>query len=133
MEPRLNDLRRERGYGAGDGDHALVRRVQYAVGRDADVGVARRCSRAAASIQRAGAPPAAMLGMGAVLLDSTEMLVVGDLLVLVHGEGALMPRGGRGEQFYALLAPHCASFRPFIRLRMVIFEDESSKSTPAGS
>ena len=58
------------------------------------MGVARRCSRAAASIQRAGAPPAAMLGMGAVLLDSTEMLVVGDLLVLVHEEGTLMSQGG---------------------------------------
>ena len=47
-----------------------------------------------------------MLGMGAVvLLDSTEMLVVGDLLVLVHEEGTLMPQGGKENHFYALGRP----------------------------
>ena len=45
-----------------------------------------------------------VLGMGAVvLLDSTEMLVVGDLLVLVHEEGTLMPRGGEGNHFMLLV------------------------------
>ena len=44
-----------------------------------------------------------MLGMGAVvLLDSTEMLVV-DLLVLVHEEGALMPQGGEENHFMLLV------------------------------
>ena len=45
-----------------------------------------------------------MLGMGAVvLLDSTERLVVGDLLVLVHEEGALMPQGGEENHFMLLV------------------------------
>ena len=45
-----------------------------------------------------------VLGMGAVvLLDSTEMLVVGDLLVLVHEEGTLMPQGGEENHFMLLV------------------------------
>ena len=55
-----------------------------------------------------------MLGMGAVvLLDSTEMLVVGDLLVLVHEEGTLMPQGGEENHFMLLvrrIAPLSAHF-----------------------
>ena len=53
-----------------------------------------------------------MLGMGAVvLLDSTEMLVVGDLLVLVHEKGALMPQRGEENHFMLLvrrIAPRSA-------------------------
>ena len=77
----------------------------HAVGRGADAGVARRCGRAAApTVRRAGAPPAAMLGMGAVvMLDSTEMLVLGDLLVLAHEEGILMPQEGEENHFMLLV------------------------------
>ena len=45
-----------------------------------------------------------MLGMGAVLmLDSTEMLVLGDLLVLAHEEGILMPQGGEENHLVFML------------------------------
>ena len=64
----------------------------------------RGAAAARPPLRRAGAPPAAMLGMGAVvMLDSTEMLVLGDLLVLVHEEGTLMPRGGEGNHFMLLV------------------------------
>ena len=43
-----------------------------------------------------------MLGMGAVvMLDSTEMLVLGDLLVLAHEEGILMSQGGEENHHFS--------------------------------
>ena len=69
----------------------------------------RSAAAARPPLRRAGTPPEAMLGMGAVvLMDSTEVLVVGnfrDLLVLVHEEGTLMPQGGKENHFYALGRP----------------------------
>ena len=65
--------------------------------------VVQRCgrySRAAAPTARWGAASGHAGDGAVVLLDSTEMLVVGDLLVLVHEEGTLMPQGGEENHFF---------------------------------
>ena len=64
-----------------------------------------------------------MLGVGAVvLLDSTKMLVVGNVLVLLHEEGDVEPQGGEENHFYALGAPHS----PIYGSRMLIFDHEKT-------
>ena len=66
---------------------------------------------------------AVVLGMGAVvLLDSTKMLVVGNMLVLLYEEGGVEPQGGEENHFYALGAPHS----PIYGSRMLIFDHEKT-------
>ena len=58
-------------------------------------------------LQRRDAPPVAMmgvenlmLGMGAVVLfNSTKMLLVGIMRVLMHEEGCMMMHRGKGNYF----------------------------------
>ena len=56
-------------------------------------------------LQRRDAPPVAMLGVGnlmlgmgaVVLLNSTKMLLVGIMRVLMHKEGCMMMHRGEGN------------------------------------
>ena len=58
-------------------------------------------------LQRRDAPPVAMLGVGnlmlgvgaVVLFNSTKMLLVGTMSVLIHGEGCMMMHRGEGNYF----------------------------------
>ena len=69
---------------------------------------ARRGAVAARSLlQRREAPPVAMLGVGnlmlgvgaVVLFNSTKMLLVGIMKVLMHEEGCMMMHRGEGNYF----------------------------------
>ena len=58
-------------------------------------------------LQRRDAPPVAMLGVGnlmlgmgaVVLFNSTKMLLVGIMRVLMHDEGCMMMHRGEGNYF----------------------------------